>query len=72
MGIGESQFAPYITELEDKYPQLWIKIHPRIGLSVDEEVSITVFNTENEEESVEKDLEEIKKIILILKGKIKE
>ncbi|MFX0024167.1 MAG: competence/damage-inducible protein A [Candidatus Hermodarchaeota archaeon] len=70
MGIGESQIAPYITELEGKYPQLWIKTHPRIGLSVEVEVSITAFNVENGEELAEKVLDEIRGIILKLKGKI--
>lgn len=72
MGIGESQIAPYITKLEEKYPQLWIKTHPRVGLSVEVEVSITAFNIEHGEELAEKVLEEIRKIILNLKGKIKE
>ncbi|MBY8984817.1 MAG: competence damage-inducible protein A [Candidatus Lokiarchaeota archaeon] len=69
-GIGESQIAPYTGELEKKYPQLWIKTHPRIGLSVEVEVSITAFNVENGEELVNKALDEIKKIILHLKGEI--
>ncbi|MHA2472558.1 MAG: molybdopterin-binding protein, partial [Promethearchaeota archaeon] len=43
-GIGESQIAPYTSELAQKYPQLWIKTHPRIGLSVEVEISITAFN----------------------------
>lgn len=72
MGIGESQIAPYITRLEEKYPQLWIKTHPRIGLSVEVEVSITAFNVENGEKLADKALKEIKKIILKLKGEIKE
>ncbi|MHA2180470.1 MAG: molybdopterin-binding protein [Promethearchaeota archaeon] len=69
-GIGESQIAPYTGELEKKYPQLWIKTHPRIGLSIEVEVSITAFNVENGEQMVEKALDEIKEIILKLKGKI--
>jgi molybdenum cofactor synthesis domain-containing protein len=72
MGIGESQIAPYITKLEKKYPQLWIKTHPRVGLSVEVEVSITAFNVEHGDELAEKVLEEIRKIILNLKGKIKD
>ena len=71
-GIGESQIAPYTTELEKKYPQLWIKTHPKIGLSVLVEVSITAFNVENGEELIEKVLNEIREIILNLKGEIKE
>ena len=43
-GIGESQIAPYTSALEEKYPQIWIKTHPRIGLSIEVEVSITAFN----------------------------
>ncbi|MHA1986265.1 MAG: molybdopterin-binding protein [Promethearchaeota archaeon] len=69
-GIGESQIAPYTGELEKKYPQLWIKTHPRIGLSVEVEISITAFNVENGEELVNKVLNEIEEIILTLKGKI--
>ena len=72
MGIGESHIAPYITELEKKYPQLWIKTHPRVGLSVEVEVSITAFNVENGEELAEKVLDEIREIVLKLKGKIKD
>lgn len=71
-GIGESQIAPYTTELEKKYPQLWIKTHPKIGLSVLVEVSITAFNVENGEELIDKALGEIREIILNLKGEIKE
>ncbi|MCK4287191.1 MAG: competence damage-inducible protein A [Candidatus Lokiarchaeota archaeon] len=69
-GIGESQIAPYTGELENKYPQLWIKTHPRIGLSIEVEVSITAFNVENGEELVDKALDEIEEIILNLNGKI--
>lgn len=71
-GIGESQIAPYTGELEKKYPQLWIKTHPRIGLSVEVEVSITAFNVENGELLVAKALNEIRGIIVSLNGKIKE
>jgi nicotinamide-nucleotide amidase len=71
-GIGESQIAPYVTELEHKYPQLWIKTHPKVGLSVEVELSITCFNVDNGEELSDKALSEIKEIILKLKGKIKE
>ncbi|MFW9949367.1 MAG: molybdopterin-binding protein [Candidatus Thorarchaeota archaeon] len=71
-GIGESQIAPYISDLESKYPQLWIKTHPRIGLSVEVELSITSFNIENSEELTDKVLKEIKEIIFKLNGKIKE
>jgi len=70
--IGESQIAPYITKLEEKYPQLWIKTHPKIGLSVEVEVSITCFNVDNGEELVNKALNEARKIVLNLNGKIKE
>ncbi|MFX1497547.1 MAG: molybdopterin-binding protein [Promethearchaeota archaeon] len=71
-GIGESQIAPYMTRLEEKFPQLWIKTHPRIGLSVEVEISITCFNVENGDEIVEKALNEAKTIVLNLNGKIKE
>ncbi|MFX1363557.1 MAG: competence/damage-inducible protein A [Promethearchaeota archaeon] len=71
-GIGESQIAAYTNELEKKYPQLWIKTHPKIGLSVEVEVSITAFNVENGEELIDEVLDQIKKIIIKLNGKIKE
>jgi len=71
-GIGESQIASYTSELENKYPQLWIKTHPRIGLSVEVEVSVTAFNVENGENLVDEALIEIKKIIKNLNGKLKE
>lgn len=69
-GIGESQIAAYTNRLEKKYPQLWIKTHPRIGLSVEVEVSITAFNLENGEELINRALNEIREIVLNLKGKI--
>lgn len=71
-GIGESQIAAYTNELEKKYPQLWIKTHPKIGLSVEVEVSITAFNVENGEKLIDEVLDEIKKIVIKLNGKIKE
>ena len=70
-GIGESQMAPYVSKLEEKYPQLWIKTHPRIGLSVEVELSVTCFNIENGEELADKVIEELKKTIISLHGKIK-
>ncbi|NVM45420.1 MAG: competence damage-inducible protein A [Candidatus Lokiarchaeota archaeon] len=72
MGIGESQIAPYTSKLEEKYPQLWIKTHPRIGLSLEVEISITGFNVENGDELADKALDEIREIILSLNGKIRE
>lgn len=71
-GIGESQIAAYTNKLEEKYPQLWIKTHPKIGLSVEVEVSITAFNVENAEKLIDEALNEIREIILNLGGKIKE
>ena len=71
-GIGESQIAAYTNKLEEKYPQLWIKTHPRIGLSVEVEVSITAFNVENAEKLIDEALNEIRKIVINLGGKIKE
>ncbi len=71
-GIGESQIAAYTNELEKKYPQLWIKTHPKIGLSVEVEVSITAFNLQNGEDLVDKVLNEIREIVTNLNGKIKE
>ncbi len=70
-GIGESQIAPYITQLEEEYPQLWIKTHPRIGLSVEVELSITCFNVENDVELVENAIKKAKKVVQNLNGKIK-
>ncbi len=72
MGIGESQIAPYITRIEHKNPRLWIKTHPRIGLSLEVELSITAFNVENGEELAEKALDDIREVILGLNGKIRE
>jgi len=72
MGIGESQIAPYTTKLEEKYSQLWIKTHPRIGLSLEVELSITGFNVENGDEIAEQALNEIREIILSLNGRIRE
>lgn len=71
-GIGESQIAPYVSELERKYPQLWIKTHPRVGLSIEIELSITAFNLEKGEEIADKALNELREIILRLEGEIKE
>ncbi|MFX0010356.1 MAG: molybdopterin-binding protein [Candidatus Hermodarchaeota archaeon] len=72
MGIGESQIAPYVTKLEEKYSRLWIKTHPRIGLSLEVEISITGFNIENGEALADQALDEIREIILSLGGKIRE
>ncbi|MFW9771657.1 MAG: molybdopterin-binding protein [Candidatus Heimdallarchaeota archaeon] len=71
-GIGESQIAPYITRLEEKYPQLWIKTHPKIGLSVEVEISITCFNVDNGEELVNKAISEAKEIVVNLNGNLKQ
>lgn len=72
-GIGESHIAPYITEVEEKYPKLWIKTHPRLGeYGAEIEVSITAFNVENAEELADYAIDEIKKVVINLKGKIKE
>ena len=62
--------APYITELEKKNSQLWIKSHPRVGLSVEVEISITAFNVENAEELAANALQELKEIVLKLNGKL--
>lgn len=72
MGIGESQIAPYVTKIESKYPQLWMKTHPRIGLSLEVELSITAFNLENGDELAERALAEMRETILSLDGKIRE
>jgi nicotinamide-nucleotide amidase len=70
-GIGESQIAPYMTQLEKEFPQLWIKTHPRVGLSVEVELSITCFNVENGPELVENAINKAKQIILNLNGRLK-
>ena len=70
-GIGESQLAPYVTKLEEEYPRLWIKTHPRIGLAVEVELSVTCINVENGEELVDEVIKKMKKIVIKLKGKIK-
>ncbi|MGQ4873837.1 MAG: competence/damage-inducible protein A [Promethearchaeia archaeon] len=72
MGIGESQIAPYVSKLEREYPQLWIKTHPRVGLSIEVELSITCFNVENGDELAQEVLNKLKEIIINLNGKIKE
>lgn len=72
MGIGESQIAPYISQIEERFPQLWIKTHPRIGLSIEVELSITAFNVENDEKLIDTVIKEVKEIIGKLDGKIKE
>ena len=59
-------------QIEDKNPQLWIKTHPRVGISVEVEISITAFNVENGEALIDKALDELKEIVLKLEGKIKE
>ncbi len=69
-GIGESHIAPYVTELEEKYPDLWIKTHPRIGLSVEVEISITCFDKDTCEENINKALKKLKQIVKELDGKI--
>jgi len=51
---------------------LWIKTHPKIGLSLEVEISITGFNIENGEEMAERALDEIREIILSLNGRIRE
>ena len=70
-GIGESQIAPFITEIGKRYPQLWLKTHPRIGISVEVELSITCFNVENGEEVVDKAIMEVEEIVRKLNGTIK-
>ena len=72
MDIGESQIAPYVTIIENKYPRLWMKTHPRIGLKLEVELSITAFNLENGEELAEKALDEMREVILSLNGRIRE
>jgi len=72
MGIGESQIAPYVTKIENKFPQLWMKTHPRIGLSLEVELSITAFNLENGDKLAEMALDEMRDVILSLNGKIRE
>jgi len=72
-GIGESHIAPYVSEVEAKYPKLWIKTHPRLGeYGAEIEVSITAFNVENAEELADIAIDELKKVVISLKGKIKE
>jgi len=72
-GIGESQIAAYTSKIEKKYPELWIKTHPRLGEFLSEiELSITALNVEKGEELIEKAITEIREIVLKLKGEIKE
>ncbi len=71
-GIGESQIAPYVSKLEKQYPQLWIKTHPRIGLSVEVELSVTCFNVDNGEELADEVINHLKSVIIKFNGEIKE
>ncbi|MFX1480114.1 MAG: competence/damage-inducible protein A [Promethearchaeota archaeon] len=71
-GIGESQIAPYVSDLEEEYPQLWIKTHPKLGLAIEVELSITAYNLENGEELADMVINKIKDIILQLGGEIKD
>lgn len=70
-GVGESQIAPYVSELEEKNPELWIKTHPRVGLAVEVEISITCFDKQNCEELIDKVLAKLKETIQDLGGTIK-
>jgi molybdenum cofactor synthesis domain-containing protein len=69
-GIGESQIAPYVTELEEKHPDLWIKTHPRIGLSVEVEISVTCFDKSTCEDQIDTVLKKLKQIVKDLDGTI--
>jgi len=71
-GIGESQIAPYVTKLEEENPDLWIKTHPRIGLAVKVEISITCFDKPDCKEKIEKVLKKLKKKVKDLGGKVEE
>ena len=68
--IGESQLAPYITELQEKNPKIWIKTHPLTEYGVTIEISITAFNLDNASKIIDGVLEEIKKIVIDLGGTI--
>jgi molybdenum cofactor synthesis domain-containing protein len=70
-GIGESQIAPYVTELEEKNPELWIKTHPRVGLAVEVEISVTCFDRPNCENLIDKVLKKLKQTVKNLGGIIK-
>lgn len=70
-GIGESQIAPHVTKLENEHPKLWIKTHPRVGLAVEVELSVTCFNVKNGEQMVDEVIEKMKNKVLDLNGKIK-
>ncbi|MBD3212075.1 MAG: hypothetical protein GF311_05640, partial [Candidatus Lokiarchaeota archaeon] len=67
-GVGESQIAPYVTELEERNPELWIKTHPRVGLAVEVEISITCFDKPNCEDLIDNVLAELKNIVQDLGG----
>jgi molybdenum cofactor synthesis domain-containing protein len=60
-GIGESQLAPHVSKLEEQNPDLWIKTHPRIGLAVEVEISITCFDKPECEEMINRVLKKLKK-----------
>ena len=69
-GIGESQLAPYITELQKKNSKIWIKSHPKIEYGVTIEISITAFNLKNANQIIDSVIKEIKKIVIDLGGSI--
>lgn len=69
--VGESQIAPYVSELEERNPELWIKTHPRVGLAVEVEISITCFDKPKCEELINKVLDKLKNIVQNIGGTIK-
>lgn len=70
-GIGESQIAPFVTELEEQHPELWIKTHPKVGLAVEVEITVTAFNVEDGENLVNDVIQKLKQTVRDLGGKIK-
>ncbi len=68
--IGESQIAPYISELQKKNPKIWIKTHPLSEYGVTIEVSITAFDLDDAEDIIDNVIKEIKKKVIDLGGTI--
>ncbi len=67
--VGESQVASEIDEIQEKYPEIWIKTHPRIvtGVPVCVELHLTSFiNSPSEEE-----IQNRNRVILEIREKIK-
>ena len=67
--VGESQVAGSIDEIQEEYPEVWIKTHPRIvtGVPVCVELHLTSFiNSPSQEEITQRS-----KVIIEIRDRIK-